>query len=1564
MSKFGPFRAARGLLIPFLLVAAGLGPAPSLAAGFPFERYFDPALQGIQQGLQGLFRGTPAPYTTARNPTGGRGEVVNGVNLFTGQPSYSIPLGSISARGQVAYPFSLSYAGPVEPLVRGNNRDAFSAFVGMGWGFEAPFVQTVHQGTYNYDDDIFFCNLGPFGGGQLFQNSAGRFYLESNPYITIRTFTQTSSTPLYNQIEGWEFQLPGGIKLSFGNRDGIVSNSERFQPTHGLRVPSPLITRSSATPFIYRWDISSASDPLGTNKLDFVYSKNDENSEGYTRESLLEKVQVKDAQGNEIERMAFAYGVLDTSEYYGRKDYEPRDFQRFFITRFLKQVSHFSEGREDSRIVLDNDPDLNSNARQRLPSGVKKRLCGVKFYVPVPTPSLDMSSAPFQETGRFEFGYDADHNLTSVRSPDKSTFEFVYGPETLTRPAAAAAYSTMTYNGATSTFPVTIPNDAAPWRNDLNCDERFCYLIVKDGSRADKTFLHIIENRGIYFNPKPVFSEYFDLPTSLQADNADSWQVTPQGDYFILVDQYGSKVRIFTFNGQAFVKTAELSFPGKTGKDHGIRVYPMQDAMVVEKIGTDAGSDVRKIYVATREPRSDTWSLVDGDTETTESCEIDNQVAFPGEGQGVRPSGSNQCMVFSGKIQVSASANMFTVVHDQQDVIFAYTRSPLLRGFRNITDGFRCLDNNASTCSPSVQFNNHWNNWQDDVISVQHGRNFMVVKIRSDDGKKVRFDILQYDGKIFRRVGGQSYVSVPSGEPDISVRILGSRLLSWNHEAEGSDEGLFGTAGKRKVKLWQPVLSGQGLEFSPVVVRGDLLPADQMDLVVNAGQDAFSLEYYPEGSAFPKDRPAIAVPNRAPLTEGGEYRTYLYQVDRNEVNDLGAAFRGDRWNDLSDFQFSPTTGLSTVRELRKSDGTPCTDSSNCLFRYHSAFYMPLKGPPHGLFGPHPDFIDPMAISLPITSNGSLSRVSVSTSSRIGGISYRDPGTGEIRFKLFAFKGKGYGELSEFPVIKETKMSSGLGTDEKNVKKNTYNYTPQSQNSWGHKYFEHTSGLPYFGFASVATPGRGMVTYNFHVDDSVVQTPAEQRSLIGKVFSIETTGEYPNGFSIQSREYDKTAYTRGFTPAGAAIAGVSNPWPKEIREHRLKAVMNWKGITCCVTVRSANDTVEYFQYNDTTGTPRFSLSSTFDGNHTLSHQFFNELGLTTQSLSYRLANRPTNLATVDAKVPYPLTAQDKLIGASRQSFTGYLPRKKESWRDIDEGQFKHNRDAASDQALKQGLIPTFNLSENWITTSQVLQRNGFGQILEASMPRAEEAGIVGYTSTFYEGRASFPVATVANSPRHRTAVLLAEQGPGQAVSPDGRWSMNTATTSFTSERKNTGRYSFKVVNGGGPVLEMVPGILDDSFKLIVSGWVYAAGAVPVKLKVRMFNSTGGEKPALEYTTPVQGGVIAQNRWQRWERIITAGELKREGLFSLQGDYLNIGFETASGTFYLDDIVVRPYDSRFSLTTYNEKGQPSSRTDTFHKVSRMVYGYKNNLVGIRDEKDRLFSASALHQMGENQ
>jgi YD repeat-containing protein len=297
----------------------------------------------------------------------------------------------------------------------------------------------------------------------------------------------------------------------------------------------------------------------------------------------------------------------------------------------------------------------------------------------------------------------------------------------------------------------------------------------------------------------------------------------------------------------------------------------------------------------------------------------------------------------------------------------------------------------------------------------------------------------------------------------------------------------------------------------------------------------------------------------------------------------------------------------------------------------------------------------------------------------------------------------------------------------------------------------------------------------------------------------------------------------------------------------------------------------------------------------------------------------------------------------------------------------------DEDLKQGPVPDFDPDANLFVASEVTRRDSLGQVLESIV---EDGTARNYSTVFHEGRAALPVGIVTGSRRDNAAVLTAENAnvpqllASWKLDRDGLWDAPGVT--YDSAKVHSGRYSFKVTDNFGPSGNLhLKDVQEERFGFIASAWIYGDMDDEPIFSVSWRRGFDSADIREVRAAPV-GGSYQRGKWQRWEALISHDSLVAGGMFADEsGDFLRfyIGSLDLDTTFspirviYVDDIVLRPDNSVFSLAAYNERGQPTHSTDTHHRTITHEYGFAGQRTVTRDERGRVFGQSGFNKPGEN-
>ncbi len=587
----------------------------------------------ISRGLSD-YRSTTIAHSEFE-PSQASGKIVSNVNVFNGQPYYSIPLASINARGVLSWQLTLNYYGGVQPILQSSNEIAPSGAYGLGWNLSTPYVAINHQGTVTTTDDFVYCDLGPYGGGQILQNDAGDYYVSTNPYIKVLP------TVYGKQFSKWKFIMPDGTTLYFGES----SNAKRTQLSRGNVVAAFPVDTTGLIPFVYRYDLSKITDFNGRTELHFGYSKIGETAaqgKSYTRESALSEIYWRDGDKT-IDSIAFIYAPMDTTEYPGYGLTESRDAQRLYETRFLSKIKTFVQGIFYEEFTLSQGiRHIENLAEKRFLLSVRDSIIG-------------------GESRSWTLDYDTLNGLLNqVVLPENSVNHFDYTNFELDQFSDAVSPSepdTMRASGQNVQIPVANRDD---YRNSISCSEEFCFatLINTNAGNKQDLFVQIYHNDG----------NYFSSPQNFQMTGKDAPRLFTSSNYFVMADIGGRAIDFYEWNGFDFVRQDSIVgdfFETSTVLSGTIENVIMQENyfLVVEEDG-----DMHRIYPVVRHPSTGNWTLLPKDKS---SCGFSNTSNY---GDPVRRACSIACLEWSYSITVDAAPTLFIVGENENDVlnVFAY----------------------------------------------------------------------------------------------------------------------------------------------------------------------------------------------------------------------------------------------------------------------------------------------------------------------------------------------------------------------------------------------------------------------------------------------------------------------------------------------------------------------------------------------------------------------------------------------------------------------------------------------------------------------------------------------------------------------------------------------------------------------------------------------------------------------------------------------------------------------------------------------------------------------------
>lgn len=1442
----------------------------------------------------------------------GAGTVIDNVNLFNGAPSFSIPLGAISAAGKVSFPINLGYGGNVREMVRADNDISPTSVVGLGWNLGVNLSVSVnHKGTLFTQDDVFYAGLGAAGGGQIIQDKAGRFIIATNPFIRI-TYDTADAGSLKGQIESWTFEVPGsGIKYVFGKKDSIVSNSERIQyHTKGL-VRLSSFKKDSAQPFIYKWDLSRIVDAEGRNEILFEYQKTEDTlfgSKAYTRESHLKSVQWLDRRGGEAKRWEFVMANKVSGEYYAGDPGTPRYDMTPFETKYLSSLEQYFSGIKDRQIDFHYTVAGSGYYKKRfLDSLVFSDRLGVNS-------SAFIKSRPW----KMEYAHDSLFKvLSKVTDPSGASTEFQYEPAPF-GVEAQQDVSTDTLKDMGGSVR-RLPDTTGKYQNLSSCSERFCYMAFDTSGSNGWMYLNVFHNQGNYFDRERVLRvNYMGLSLGLASSD---WRYFPFEDDLYVYDGNDTDLYVWRWDGLDWGNKF-MGFGSFGADSRGMEIHPSLNYMIV----------------AERSPtKTKTWVMLRQDTNWVDvnagSCVVGNDSVY---GESVK-AGGDGCMVWDGPVKVRVSGNLFFIIHEATDIIYAYQLNPDGKGFTEVSNKF---------VGYSGEFQPHSakNNWNKDIKDLSIGQDFILV--RSEKGgspAKERVDVFHFDGYTFRGVDSTGWEN--AGPIELRTYLSGDYFLIANHNSA-----------KHDIRYWKKVVSGDSLYFSKTQVRDDLPDTSSCRLLVNTDPVAFAVEYARKADS-------VGGGSYKPLIGGGSnYQSYLYQIDPDTVS----GFR-DRSQELlyaqqgiaaksTNVRFSASDNMFTALNFRKA-GTPdslCADADpKC-----SAYALTAKL--NRLAAGNQAFVyrDTTYEGIGDTTKGKY--FVVAHGGRIGSYSliqqHAIPTASpqHFLFLLNAFDGNDYlAAPDSVKVVSTVIRRSGMGPAKLDMR---------TRFAYGQREAEYNAFAQTPMFDSTAVKRTDSVGNALSEARYFHKLDLRYKTLRGKNLNL-------NGALQKTLSYDRANHLVGaqeyFHRPDSNIV-LDSLWPSMVSLTQMDSTVS---MDISPNGSMMTQKVSYHSYSTKNGQPRFTkqqFAEAADTGYLVSQTVFNDTGLVKEQYGYHFTiNPPDDTLNGKGDVRYDTL---NAISASKVEYSvafPYLLAKDSLWRDTDE--------RFSDDSLKKGVEPIFNLKQGWLPLSRITQRDSLNlveetQAIKDTTDTTSGSGVY-HTSMFYEGKYSQVAGAVGNSRLKNCALLLGENGSMSGLTKhdfEGRWDMVGST--FSAVQAHTGSYSIKVVDNYGPTTNLVlDSVRKESFGFVFSAWIYAESGVTPVLTVERRSHLNALVDVF-YGNPVDGA-IKRRRWQRWEVKLTHAQLIANNLFNGNPDYLRIWVGTgdpasqSTRIVYVDDLVARPDNSTFNLTTYDYRGLPSSTTDTHHLTRYVERDFLGQGAVIREERFRTYGQSSVHRLGEN-
>lgn len=579
------------------------------------------------------------------DPSQGSGEVVSNVNVFSGMPYYQIPLMGLNARGVLSWNFVLTYNGSsVAPQLNSAKIRSSSGPLGLGWSMVTPYVSVNHMGTATSMDDVLYCNLGPYGGGQILQNEHGNFFVSTNPYIKVKPVYDTS-IPVYEapRIVSWEFTMQDGYKMFFGE----TFNSQRTLKSRGNVVGAHPASAAGAKDLIYQYDLSRFSNFDESTNIQFEYSHVYEAvapNVYYVRESALSSVYWQ-SYGVTVDSIALIYADKHPTEYPGYQTGDAKDQQRVYETRFLSQMQSFARGSEKEELTF----SYNFVPSEVEFSSYNRNLLGIK------------DSVVSGESRNWQFFYDeTNHLLTSIVLPNKAVESYEYKDIDLSKYADTHAPSPTEVMKDENGNPIALSDkDLDEYVNSASCTEKFCFaqLTVPSGKKKN-LYVQVYQNNGNYYGDSKTFVLL----------NAENPIVRFASNYFILADVEGETLDFYEWNGFDFVN--KDNDVGSIFTNSSLFEGEIENVFVEENYAliVEEDDDDRYIHSVVKDQTSGKWTVISFKSDT--KCTFANIYDY---GDKIRSEKSDYCLEWDDEIMVQTSPSMFIVSHKDEKVVNVFS---------------------------------------------------------------------------------------------------------------------------------------------------------------------------------------------------------------------------------------------------------------------------------------------------------------------------------------------------------------------------------------------------------------------------------------------------------------------------------------------------------------------------------------------------------------------------------------------------------------------------------------------------------------------------------------------------------------------------------------------------------------------------------------------------------------------------------------------------------------------------------------------------------------------------
>jgi YD repeat-containing protein len=1530
------------------------------------------------------------------------GKFLHDVNMLTGQPAYTVPIAEISAGGAVRFPISLTYSGNVRAMYDADNEKGPTSWIGYGWNFSAPFIAANTRGTADISDDIYYCDLGPWGSGQFLVSPTGRYYLSTNPSVIIDPPVIQNNT-----ITNWVIELPEGLKLSFGS-DSPDDNAVRFLNRVGDQLTGSPFTGTSGSKVNYRWDLRRMEDARtlqGTSNSGLFFRYNRFNRPigsggvaSYTQESYLNDIVSKNWRGDEIEKFVFVLMDKLSSEY-ATSDFEPDMGQNPNETKFLQRVERYLEGGPlpERRFIL-NAGISNPVEPAALPQFPYPKRLLRNIQMEVLNPLGAFVSDPQR---RWNFTYDKDHHfgLNIVSRPLYGREEFVY-----TSPDYGQAdYGLRTGQDATvrkvrnMSLPggpteITLTSNTydltANYESMSQCTEKFCFVSFLEKNQPmdiygpERLHLLVYKNNGNYFKLANDADGALLEMTFISGLNK-SLKVIPWNDNFFVVNAAEKTFTLFEWDGEKFIRQTNILKrrdangslvpirvnPTFTEVDpdgeryHKLTIVPGADFFVVQDYGIYdcdgiAQDHYTQVYVVKK--INGVWRDVNEN-----SCQIHDLTQCPMHTNDFSRQNVKQCMEFHELPTASANNNLINII----DANLAYGGGTTYTWAESKDNGwFKLLE--AEQLSGFI------------VQSMFYGRDYFGYIEQLLSGF-VKIHLKHFDGTAIRNISGVTDFSYST-----DVRVTPAPdyfILTDFHLNQVQSQYTPVWFYKKVVTKTNNV--PDGFVFQPSGVMNFNTDARAVVPIVKTHPWAFTIDLY-DYRNIKNGRPTAP-----PYQNAGNYYSWLYEVDPSLANtspnlsfrEVGGSFLDAQSRRYYDITFAAADNIIFGKSCQDANGNLCTGATGEVpnINFATAVMTPHLGASQSFISKKKDVFNPW----PANATNLYSHFDISPASRLAVMWRLNQTSHKAEYTLLQSMGDGF-EAKPY-------QSSGISKGDVDFVGSFKTYSDITGNGWGHfseyafRYVPDSWGLvdaqPEFNshLHSFIFPASGVITYKgsdnqtnplahasetvHHIvdltDNQLAESDSKKQGLPWSV-RLHAVGGTKTSTSMQreiSRE-EYSFYPPHHEPDWPDMLSMILPLQTTTKE--------WaRGGTFHTTIESFH---RYVPENNQMAFTKYSSGGIRRLSQTLYQTSGVNQGAVLGKVAFNLPQEPSD-ADLDAwenpDMIFSTNGADQhMIGATWKEFSSgypFMTDKEKVWKDADA--------TLTDDELKTGVDP-LRSNTGWLDAVHYEAFNRYGQPRSEKAILNENVGLEQRKALFYEGRRSLNVGTIENAYLEDAAVLTAENGNMNMATHDGedeaRWSK--ADAGYSNQIAHTGRWSIHVVDNYGPTINLkLKGLAEQGYDYVISAWVYSDNSTQPIITAQRFRANNTPLSTFFKGDPADE-TFKTKRWQRYELRIPAADLRgSENLFATtnSGDYLRVRIGTgspgvgASRSIYVDDIVCKPSTARYTLRAFDAEGRVTHETNNDNLVTRFDYDIFGNQSTVKDDEYRGMSENAIHYPGEN-